>query len=230
MKKICSLLTLLVLLSLLAGCSSPITEKDESPTVTTGVSQTNASVIDVAATSVSTTTNDAALSTQSRYTDSTVNTDQNRISRDEAKKIALSAVGVDAFEISGLQIELDYDDESRRWEYEVDFNVKKKEYDVDIDALTGDVLRNEAVAEPVGTSATTANYLISRDEAKRLALERASVTESAISDYEIELDYDDDARRWEYEISFNVGRTEYECEIDAANGSVIYLKTDIDDE
>ena len=70
---------------------------------------------------------------------------------------------------------------------------------------------------------------LSRDDAKRIALERAGVSENEIFDYECELDYDEDSRVWEYEISFNVGRTEYECDIHAQDGTVIYFATDFDD-
>ena len=50
----------------------------------------------------------------------------------------------------------------------------------------------------------------------------------AISRYEIELDYDEDAHRWEYEISFNVGRTEYDITVDGATGKVLEFEKDVD--
>lgn len=77
---------------------------------------------------------------------------------------------------------------------------------------------------------TTSNSAqISRDEAKRIALEKAGVTMDSIFDYECELDYDEDTRVWEYEISFNVGRTEFECDIHAEDGTIIHFRTEFDD-
>ena len=167
-----------------------------------------------------------------------------KISRDEAKNIAFDTAGVVAEDVSRLTVELDYDDDARRWEYEVDFYADGAEYDIEIDANTGEIVNDsvekEQEKEPaasilvptqtVESAPTTATRnLISRDEAKALALSRAKVAESEIYDYEIELDYDDDTRRWEYEISFNVGRTEYECEINAEDGTILYYQTDIDD-
>ena len=78
------------------------------------------------------------------------------------------------------------------------------------------------------SSATTNAKYISRDEAKRIALTAAGVAEQDISHLEVELDYDDDCRRWEYEVSFNVGRTEYDCEINAEDGTVIELTREVD--
>lgn len=69
---------------------------------------------------------------------------------------------------------------------------------------------------------------ISRAEAKRIALERVGVSEQQISRYSIELDYDDDTRRWEYEISFNVGRVEYDLTLDSITGKILEYEKDVD--
>lgn len=81
---------------------------------------------------------------------------------------------------------------------------------------------------PSRPSSTTSAKYISRDEAKRIALTAAGVTDQETSHWEMELDYDDDYRRWEYEISFCVGRVEYECEINAEDGTVIELTHEVD--
>ena len=75
---------------------------------------------------------------------------------------------------------------------------------------------------------TTDNALITKGEAKGIALNRAGVKEQDISRCEIELDYDDDFGRWEYEVSFAVGKIEYDVTINAKNGKVIELETEVD--
>lgn len=217
-----------LLLTVLSGCASPAAEnaKDFSADSTTATTTT------VSAERIGDTTptaNSAPASVPSAQEGQSVAVDSSRITRDEAKNIALTVAGVTEEDISRLKIELDYDDDTHRWEYEIEFYVGNREYDIDVDAVSGEILHNTTDPEPVQSSATTADGFISRDEAKRLALQRADVTADQISDFELDLDYDDDARRWEYEISFNVGRTEYECEIHAQNGTIIYLEKDIDD-
>lgn len=75
-----------------------------------------------------------------------------------------------------------------------------------------------------GTSATpdvgtgTGTTLITEDEAKKIALDDAQLTEEQITAYVLVLDTDDG--RQEYEIEFYVGTTEYEYEIDAVTGKI----------
>ncbi|MBE6806566.1 MAG: hypothetical protein E7527_00930 [Ruminococcaceae bacterium] len=93
--------------------------------------------------------------------------------------------------------------------------------------------KSTTAKQPTFSSGTTSRTnkssgRISREEAKRIALERFHVAEKDISRYEIELDYDDDARRWEYEIRFNVGRTEYDVTVDGITGKVLEYEKDVD--
>jgi len=157
-----------------------------------------------------------------------------RITREEAKRIALEQAGASEKQISRYTIELDYDDDANRWEYEISFHVGNIEYDIELAAKDGNVLRvdKEREDEPVQTSATTKtkaeSSLISKTEAKSLALKRAGVDEKDISRYTIELDYDDDTHRWEYEISFNVDRMEYDITLDGTTGKVLEFEKDVD--
>jgi len=64
-----------------------------------------------------------------------------KISRDEAKKIALKHAGLKEADVRGLEIELDF--ERGAYEYEVSFESGKYDYDYDIDALTGKIKFSE---------------------------------------------------------------------------------------
>lgn len=88
-----------------------------------------------------------------------------------------------------------------------------KEYDYDIDALTGMVIGSETPE----TSDVSSEELISEAEAKKIAL--AQVPEASESDIrEFEVDYDDG--RVEYEGSIYYGDMEYEFEIDGYSGAI----------
>lgn len=58
----------------------------------------------------------------------------------EAKDIALKTVGVVEKEAKDLEIDLDYEIKEQRWDYEVDFYVDNVEYNIEIDAKSGNVI------------------------------------------------------------------------------------------
>ena len=60
---------------------------------------------------------------------------------------------------------------------------------------------------------------ISQDKAKSIALERAGLSDSSVTFYEVKLDYDDG--RAVYELEFKSGSMEYEAEIDAVSGAIL---------
>ena len=64
-----------------------------------------------------------------------------RLSKEEAKQIALDKAGVTAAEATFTKAKLDYDD--GREEYEFEFYANGKEYDVDVNARTGKVVKFE---------------------------------------------------------------------------------------
>lgn len=66
---------------------------------------------------------------------------------------------------------------------------------------------------------TQQNATISRDNAKKIALENAGVNESDIFDYEAELDYERGVLT--YEISFETKEFEYDYDINATDGAII---------
>ena len=62
-----------------------------------------------------------------------------RLTKDEAKQIALDKAGVTAAEATFTKARLDYDD--GREEYEFEFYANGKEFDIDVDANTGRVVK-----------------------------------------------------------------------------------------
>ena len=65
-----------------------------------------------------------------------------RLTKDEAKKIALDKAGVTAAEATFTKAKLDYDD--GREEYEFEFYANGREFEVDVDVNTGRVVKFDA--------------------------------------------------------------------------------------
>lgn len=139
-----------------------------------------------------------------------------------AKQAALSHAGVTQDQLDYL--EADYDYEDGRMVYEVEFAVGGVEYEYDIDAATGDILKYERDGEEnwqqgqtsAGTSGTSINGQAARD----IALAHAGVTQDQVRELEVELD--DGC----YQVEFKAGRYEYEYEISAADGSILTAERD----
>lgn len=153
-----------------------------------------------------------------------VPTGQADISTDQAKSIALSHAGIDGANAVFYKTELDQDD--GMLVYELVFSVDGLEYEYDINASTGDVIKYEWEQSGQSGSAASTGQLIGKEEAKQIALSRAGVAEGDISRYESELDTDDGKTK--YEISFHAGRVEYDIEINAVTGAVEKFEMDND--
>lgn len=150
-----------------------------------------------------------------------------QVTYDYAKSVALKHVGAKENQIRDYDIELDR--ENGKLVYEISFDYNGYEYDIYLDAATGEVLRNKKEPEKAvkPTPAPAKDKTISRSEAKTIALKHAGVKASQIWDYEIELDNEDGIKS--YEISFNAGKFEYEYDIKASNGKIIKSKKEFSD-
>ena len=149
-----------------------------------------------------------------------------RIDLETAKAAALEAAGVTAEEASFLSAELDRRNGIEY--YDIDFSAGGKEYDYDIDALTGTVIGSElpeTTEKAAKVSPSADEKVISKDngeeiseaEAKEIALAQVpGASESDIREFEV--DYDDG--RLEYEGSIHYDQMEYEFEIDGYSGAI----------
>ena len=168
-------------------------------------------------------------------------TQVSRIDLETAKAAAIEAAGLTSEEVSFLSAELDKRNGIEY--YDIDFRADGKEYDYDVDALTGMIIGSESpevakksadavplkatevpveeltakLEENTPNNANTTSKEISESEAKKIAL--AQVPEAKESDIrEFEVDYDDG--RLEYEGSIYYGEMEYEFEIDGYSGAI----------
>ena len=152
---------------------------------------------------------------------------------DQAKEIALKHAGQTADAVYFEKAKQDYDD--GLLVYEIEFIAGNTEYEYEIDARTGDIVKNKREASDTlqggstgntgntgnaGNTGSTGNTAasITVDQAKEIALKHAGQTADAVYFKKAEQDYDDGVPV--YEIEFIAGNTEYEYEIDAQTGAV----------
>ena len=112
-----------------------------------------------------------------------------------AQAAAFSHAGVSAAQATVLEIDFDYED--GRMVYELEFYANGSEYEYDIDALTGAVVK-------------------SQQESRGSA--HAGLTEGDVVSLSVKREYDDG--RLEYEVKFWVDTTEYEYTVDGATGDI----------
>ena len=145
----------------------------------------------------------------------------------KAKEIALDHAGVSASKATFVHVELDWDD--GRPEYEVEFYAGNKEYDYDIDALTGEIRSRDWELDDFDLydddrTQVSVNNVITAEQAKAIAKAKAPSTATVVK---CELDEDDG--RWVYELELRDGRTEYECDINAVTGVILDWEVDHND-
>lgn len=142
------------------------------------------------------------------------------IGLEAAKEAALKHAGVSASDATFVEAEYDYDD--GRMVYEVEFHVKGTEYDYEIDAQTGEVVKYKTEQNGTNTGSSSANTssFIGESAAKAAALSHAGVSESSTKYCNAWLEYDD-GRPECYEVEFMAGNTRYEYKIALTSATVL---------
>lgn len=129
-----------------------------------------------------------------------------------AKAAAFAHAGIQEADASGVVVKTDWEDGVRV--YEIEFRSGNTEYDYEIAASSGAILKSEQKWN--GAGGAQAGSLIGEEAAKTAALTHAGV--SAVSSIQWKLDEDDGG--WVYEVEFWAGGVEYDYEIDAYTGAV----------
>ena len=142
------------------------------------------------------------------------------IGLEAAKEAALKHAGVSASDATFVEAEYDYDD--GRMVYEVEFHVKGTEYDYEIDAQTGEVVKYKTEQNGTNTGSSSANTssFIGESAAKAAALSHAGVSESSTKYCNAWLEYDDGLAEC-YEVEFVAGNTRYEYKIALTSATVL---------
>ena len=142
------------------------------------------------------------------------------IGPEAAKEAALKHAGFSASDATFVEAEYDYDD--GRMVYEVEFHVKGTEYDYEIDAQTGAVVKYKTEQNGTNTGSSSANTssFIGESAAKAAALSHAGVSESSTKYCNAWLEYDD-GRAECYEVEFMAGNTRYEYKLALTSATVL---------
>ena len=136
------------------------------------------------------------------------------ITAEEAKNAALTHAGVSEGDVA--QLEIEFDSEDGLMVYEVEFYAGGREYDYDINARTGEVVR---FSQEGGWSGDPSAY-IGEAAATAAALDHAGVKEADAAYLRCWVEHDD-GRAECYEVEFLAGSTEYQYEIDLYTGAVL---------
>ena len=163
-----------------------------------------------------------------------------------AKSAAFAHAGLDAAQVTMGEVDFDYED--GRMVYELEFYADGAEYEYDIDASTGAVVKfsqeggrtqtsssagsggasgNVSSGSGSGTAQSGAGGTaadIGREAALAAALSHAGVSQDQVYNLEVKREYDDG--RLEYEIEFKTGGWEYEYTISAADGAILDYERD----
>lgn len=144
--------------------------------------------------------------------------DKAYIGEAKAKEIVLQKAGVTAESITEYEIELEA--EKGMMVYDVEFTSGGYEYDCELDAKTGAVIKYEKERDEDRADYSTegTKVAISAEKAKSIALAHAGLSAGEITEFAIELDHEDG--RAVYEVEFKGGGFEYDYEIDAMTGKI----------
>lgn len=136
---------------------------------------------------------------------------ENYITEDEAKTKALAHAKLEGDEVTYTRV--NQDTKEGREVYEIEFYFEDKEYDYDIDAVTGEVISHSSDTD---TNAENTGDDIGEEAARALILEKADG--AAAENVVINRDVVDGQVIYEGTVVLE-GKT-YEFEVDAANGII----------
>lgn len=155
------------------------------------------------------------------------------IGKDAAAAAALAHAGLTTADSVTYDVDPELDETPAH--YEVELYTSYGEFDYDVDAWTGQVLKGPSnVANGAGSSyndtasgsSTTSG--ISADKAKSIALTDAGISESAALGLQVKQDRDDGVLI--YEVEFRASGAEYEYDIRVSDGTILKSERDSDDD
>ena len=144
---------------------------------------------------------------------------------------AFDDAGIRKSSAKRVRVHLDYDEDAVV--YEVEFLYGGLEYEYEIEAVTGAILKRDCEPEEdddddwsIGQKEKPAKttQLIGKARAKEIVLAHRNLKESDVRFVKVELDEEDG--RSVYEMEFLAGGIEYEYEIDASSGEIIKYEAD----
>lgn len=150
--------------------------------------------------------------------DAPVGGDAGLLTAEEAQAMALAHAGLTGDEVTFTRWELEWED--GRQVYDIEFYAAGTEYDYEIDAATGAVIKFGCDMESHDHTApaASAGAVLTQEQALEIALRE--VPGAAANDVvKLELDHDDGIQLYEVKILYN--GMKYELEISAVDGTIL---------
>ena len=201
--KMAKFMSVVTIALLLAGCGA---KSEETPIPDDSEVQSEEAVSEKA---------ESASSGVASVSEAEPSVDESLISENEAKSIALKDAGITEGQTSGIRVKLERDDGVQQ--YEVEFYAGDKEYDYEIDAVTGNILNKDMDIEDDFQKSGTSDASISEGEARKIALNEVS----GAGENDIRIHQDKDDGRTIYEGTIIYKERKYEFEIDANSGKIL---------
>ena len=142
------------------------------------------------------------------------------LSTDEIKKIALQ-------EVDGIVEEIELDNESGKAVYEVDIEKDDIDYDLHIDAYSGEIYSVDR-DDDNDDDDDDDNFSNSNQNNKNIIsqVDATAIAEKAVNGKVVEIKKDEDDGFIKYEVELSTDRGEAEVEIDATTGKVLEVEWD----
>lgn len=146
------------------------------------------------------------------------------IGKDAAAAAAAAYAGLSSYDFADVDPELD----EYPAHYEVELITTQGEFDYDVDAWTGEILKGPAsvAGGTGGTSSSGTTGGISADKARSIALTDAGISENDALGLRVKQDWDDGVAL--YEVEFRSGGAEYEYDIRLSDGAILKSERDAD--
>jgi len=148
------------------------------------------------------------------------------LTAEEAKAIALEHAELSADQVTGLKAKKDRENGVLVWE--VEFRQGDWEFDYDINAETGAVLKWDKEYDPPRKQETDPPAAeVPAEQPDAIALEHAGLADRQVKRVQAEKDRENGRLVWEVEFKYD--GWEYEYEIDAQTGEIIHSEKEWDD-
>lgn len=145
------------------------------------------------------------------------------ITLDEAQEIALA-------EVDGKVTRAVEETDDGRSYYEFDIIANDQKHELEVDASSGKITKNEIDEDYVPSTTDTNNQttnnqttIISNEEAQKIAMDRVGN-----NGYLVKCELDSDDNRQVYEIEIKNGTIEYNIDVDAVSGEIVKYEEDQD--
>lgn len=147
--------------------------------------------------------------------------DTSYIGASKALSSVLNYLNITESDILNLYTGMDFEDGVMV--YEIEFIYNAKEYEFDVNALTGAILEteNNTNINHSQNSSSTESSNISKNEALQIAYKKAGVAPSQVYDLEVEFDQDDGIASWEIEFKVKDKKSHHSYDIRATDGKIL---------